>query len=285
MAGRPAGRHHLARHGPLTERFPRASPGVTAIIRSGRRCTAARRAAACSGRPRFRRARDRTPHAWKTLLRRPLQAHRLAVRLRRLGQEGMGLPRDPRRARRLDGRGRDESLLGRALRTRDRRRRSVGQAVRQLAHGVVQGSRHDGARVRGQADDRRRRARFARWPAPRRATRQRRSRRMRRPPGIPAIVILPSARVTPAQLVQPMANGALRALARHRLRRLHDDRPASRDGRRRLPRQLDEQPPARRAEDVVDRDRSAVRLGSPRRRHRSWRQPRQCERASAPGSR
>ena len=42
--------------------------------------------------------------------------------------------------------------------------------------------------------------------------------------GIPAVVILPRGKVTPAQLVQPLANGALRALGRHRFRRLHGDR-------------------------------------------------------------
>ncbi len=49
-------------------------------------------------------------------LRRALQAHRVAVRLGRLGQEGVGLPRAARREHRLDGRGRHQPVLGRALR-------------------------------------------------------------------------------------------------------------------------------------------------------------------------
>ncbi len=97
--------------------------------------------------------------------------------------------------------------------------------------------------------------------------------------GIPAVVILPRGMVTPAQLVQPLANGA-RVLALDTdfdgcmaiVQRLVDRRG-------RLPRQLDEQPAHRGAEDAVDRDRAAVRLGSARRHHHSRRQPRQRERA------
>ena len=67
--------------------------------------------------------------------------------------------------------------------------------------------------------------------------------------------------------------------ARHRLRRLHGDRAAPRGGRGRLPGELDEQPPARRTEDAVDRDRAAVRLGSAGRRDHPGRQSRQRQRA------
>ncbi len=87
--------------------------------------------------------------------------------------------------------------------------------------------------------------------------------------GIPAIVILPRGKVSPAQLVQPLANGAL-VLALDTdfdgcmaiVQRLADEE-------RGLPRQLDEQPAARRPEDAVARDRAAVRLGSARRRRHS----------------
>ena len=51
----------------------------------------------------------------------------------------------------------------------------------------------------------------ARSPAPRPATPPPRSRRTRAAAGIPAIVILPRGKVSAAQLVQPLANGALRA--------------------------------------------------------------------------
>ena len=97
--------------------------------------------------------------------------------------------------------------------------------------------------------------------------------------GIPAIVILPRGKVSPAQLVQPLANGAL-VLA------LDTDfdgcmaivQRLAAEGRR-LPRQLDEQPAARRPEDAVARDRPAVRLGGARRRRHPGRQPRQRQRA------
>ena len=67
--------------------------------------------------------------------------------------------------------------------------------------------------------------------------------------GIPAIVVLPRGKVTVAQLVQPLANGAIVLRPRHRLRRLHGDHPAARRRRRAVPRELDEQPAARGAED------------------------------------
>ena len=78
--------------------------------------------------------------------------------------------------------------------------------------------------------------------------------------GIPAIVILPRGKVSTAQLVQPLANGAL-------VLSLDTDfdgcmaivqRLAGRRGR--LPRELDEQPAARGTEDRRRRDRAAVRL-------------------------
>ena len=66
-------------------------------------------------------------------LRRALPAHRLAVRQRRVGQEGVGAPGPRRRERRVDLRRRHQPLLGRALRRELGRRRPVDQAVRQLA--------------------------------------------------------------------------------------------------------------------------------------------------------
>ena len=43
--------------------------------------------------------------------------------------------------------------------------------------------------------------------------------------GIPSVVFLPRDKISLSQLVQPIANGALRAVAGHRLRRLHAHRP------------------------------------------------------------
>ena len=105
----------------------------------------------------------------------------------------------------------------------------------------------------------------------------RRLRRGRRHPGRSSSCR--ARKVSAAQLVQPLANGAL-VLALDTdfdgcmaiVQRLAD-------GRGRLPRQLDEQPAARGAEDAVDRDRAAVRLGSARRRRHPGRQPRQRQRA------
>ena len=97
--------------------------------------------------------------------------------------------------------------------------------------------------------------------------------------GIPAIVILPRGQGLAGAAGAAARQRRARAGARHRLRRLHGDRPAAGRGRRRLPRQLDEQPAPRGPEDAVDRDRAAVRLGGAGRRHHPRRQPRQRQRA------
>ena len=70
-----------------------------------------------------------------------------------------------------------------------------------------------------------------------------------------------------------------RALARHRLRRLHGDRAGDHQGEAHLPRQLDEQPAHRGPEDGRDRDRAAVRLGGAGLDRDPGRQPRQRARA------
>ena len=142
-------------------------------------------------------------------LRRPLPAQHLPLRLRRLGQEGVGGALHRQREHRVDVRGQHEPPVGRPLRQAARRRGPVGQAVRQLAHRLVQGPRHDGAGLGGQADDGRRRAdRRGRLRLDRRHLGR------ARPPTAPR----PASRrwcccradkVSIAQLVQPLANGAL----------------------------------------------------------------------------
>ena len=97
--------------------------------------------------------------------------------------------------------------------------------------------------------------------------------------GIPAIVILPRGKVTTAQLVQPLANGAT-VLSLDTdfdgcmaiVQRLAGERA-------RLPRELDEQPAARGTEDGRHRDRPAVRLAGAGRGDHPGRQPRQRQRA------
>ena len=81
--------------------------------------------------------------------------------------------------------------------------------MRQQSHRLVQGPRDDGAGEHRQADDPRRAHRFAPSPAPRRATPRRRW-----PPTAPRRAsrrwcCCPKGKVTTAQLVQPLANGAL----------------------------------------------------------------------------
>ena len=136
---------------------------------------------------------------------------------------------------------------------------------------------------RGQADDRRRASRSAPSPARRPATPRRRSRPTAPRPGIPAVVFLPRGKVSTAQLVQPLANGAL-VLA------LDTDFDGCMaivqeltEERRHLPRQLDELPAHRGPEDGRHRDRAAVRLGGARLGRHPGRQPRQRLARSAQG--
>ena len=99
--------------------------------------------------------------------------------------------------------------------------------------------------------------------------------------GIPAVVLLPRDKVSPAQLVQPLANGAL-VLSLDTdfdgCMALVQEITKQRD---RLPRQLDEQPAHRGPEDGRHRARAAVRLGGaglggdPRRQPRQRQRPRQ----------
>ena len=97
--------------------------------------------------------------------------------------------------------------------------------------------------------------------------------------GIPAVVLLPRNKVSPAQLVQPLANGAL-VLSLDTdfdgCMALVQEITKERAG---LPGQLDEQPPARGAEDGLHRARPAVRLGGAGLGRHPRRQPRERERA------
>ncbi len=195
----------------------------------------------------------------ETDVRRPLQADGMALRLGRVGQERMGLPRRPRREHRVDGRGRHQPDVGRAIRARARHGRALDQDVRAVAHGILQGSRHDGARLGRPADDRRQEARS-----------RRRVRLHRRHVGIARRVCRrrrDSFDRHPAawQGVDRPARAAARerrarAVARHRLRRLHGHRAAALGRGGRVPRELDEQPASGRTEDGRHRDRAAVRL-------------------------
>ena len=135
-----------------------APPAATASTPSGSRSITARRAASCCRSSHDIDAlRHRSPVAWMRLFddryKRTAWPYGSGV----WGKKEWICPeiRDENVVSMDEGR--HEHLLGRALRPRDRRRGSLGQAVRQLAHRIVQGSRHDGARLGRQADDRRRR--------------------------------------------------------------------------------------------------------------------------------
>ena len=192
-------------------------------------------------------------------------------------------PQLDRTQRRVDARGRHAPRVTTALCGRARRRRGSRQAVRHLAHRLVQGPRHDRARVDGQADDRQRpadsrdRVRIDRrhvGSARRLCSRGRHP--LRRDP--PAREDLDGA-------ARPAARrGRARARDRHRLRRLHAPRAGARRARGRLPRELDELAAHRGPEDRRDRACPAARLAGPRLGRDPGRQSRQVSARSRPGS-
>ena len=268
----------LSRSWPTVPRSA-ASPAARASTRSTSQSTAARPARTCSRWSTTSSAlRDRSPAAWMRLFddryKRTQWPYGSAV----WGKKEWVAPHV-----------RDESVVsmdegGTNMLWAERFGREIGlsrpldQAVRHGAHRVVQGPRHDGARVGRAADDRRRQAGARdRLRVHRRHVRvaggvRRRGRDSRhRDPA--ARQGLDGAAAAAAR------QRRARAVGRHRLRRLHGDRPAARGRGRRLPRELDEQPAARRPEDRRHRDRAAVGLGGARRRHHPRRQPRQRQRA------
>ena len=172
----------------------------------------------------------------------------LALRLGRLGQEGVGAARTSTTRTSFRCTRAHEPLLGRALRQAARARGPLDQAVRQHAHRVLQGPRHDRARLDGEGDDRAREGK-----------------------SIPAVACASTGDTSAALSAYAAAAGDSRGRlpapgqgldrpadpargqrrhrlrTRHRLRRLHGDREADLAARRDLPRQLDEQPAHRRA--------------------------------------
>jgi threonine synthase len=102
--------------------------------------------------------------------------------------------------------------------------------------------------------------------------------------GIPSVVLLPKDKVSIAQLVQPLANGSLVLSLDTDFDGCMTIGAGDHQGEAHLPRQLDEQPPHRGAEDGGHRDRAAVRLGSAGLDHHPRRQPRKRARAG-PGVR
>ncbi len=184
----------------------------------------------------------------------------------------MGPAADRRRQHRLTLRGRQQPLLGRALRQAGRRGQPLDQTLRQLPQRVLQGPRHDRAGVAGQADDQRRRAH------PGRCLRFDR-RHLGRPCGLLRRRRHPVHR---AAAERQDLHGAARpahrqrragAVARYGLRRLHARGARDHQGRDHLPGQFHELAPDRRPEDRGHRDRAAVRLGGARRHHHPGRQP------------
>ena len=163
----------------------------------------------------------------------------MALRLRRVGQEGMDFAADQGRRCRFALRRRHQSFLGRTLRKDNRGERTLGQTLRQHPQRLVQGPRHDRARVAGQADDFRRRAD--------------QSRRLRlhgrhlggaghllRRGGHP-VHRAPPARENFRRAAHPADfQRRPRAVSRHRLRRLHAAGPGNHQGRNALPGELDE---------------------------------------------
>ena len=184
-------------------------------------------------------------------------------------------PSIEQRERRLDVRGPHEPVLGRALRPRARRSRTSGSSSAATRHtgsfkdlgmtvlvSMVKEMRARGKPIRAVAcastgDTS---AALSAYAAAAGDPRDR----------------VPAARQDLARAADPAGRERRdRVRARHRLRRLHGDREADRRAGRHLPRELDEQPAHRGAEDGRHRDRPAVRLGGARLDRDPGRQPRQ----------
>ena len=183
------------------------------------------------------------------------------------GKKEWILPNISERQHRLALRGRHQPLLGGTVRQDHRPRKHLDQALRQLPQRVVQGPRHDRARLAGQADDQRRRADPGR-----------RLRLDGRHLGGPGGLLrrgrhpLDRAAAQGQDLHRPARPAHRerrpRAVARHGLRRLHAAGAGDHQGRNPLPGQLHELAADRGAEDRRHRDRPAVRLeGAGRHRH------------------
>ena len=212
-------------------------------------------------------------------LRGALQEQRVALRLRRLGQEGVDSAADQRRQRRVALRRRDEPVLGRALRQGHRGGGPVDQALRQHAQRVVQGPRHDGAGLAGQTDDLGGRADQGggvRLDGRHLGGAGDVLRRRRHPIRRAAAAGQDLHRaVDPAGFQRRPG-----ALPGHRLRRLHEAGAGDHQGPDAVPGQLDELAARGRPEDRGHRDRPAIRLGSARRDHH----PRAATWATSPRS-
>ena len=206
------------------------------------------------------------------IVRRAVPENGISLREFGLGQEGMGLSRGGRRARRFHLRGWQQPVLGRAARCAARAGRSLGKAVRKQPHRFVQGPGHDGAGLHGQPDDRGRQGdpgyrlrvdgRYLGFAC-----------------GLLRLGRHPGHRVpAQGQVVRHAAHTAhlpRRAdpVARYGFRRMHGDRPAGGGERGYLSCEFHELPSPGGPEDDRDRDLPAVRLGGARPDYHTRRQP------------
>ena len=150
----------------LAHEARRAIPGLVPLYRRRARPVVPRGGALplphlqwpAGGRPRSECAPCAQPIGMDAAVRRPLQAHDVAVRQRCVGQEGVGRPGARGHQRGQPRRGRHEPVLGQSLRAVGRPPGPVDQAVRQQPHGQLQRPGHDRAGERRQADDRARQA-------------------------------------------------------------------------------------------------------------------------------
>ena len=225
-AGKEISYEVVSVHVPL--RF-RCVAGCAGVTRSTRSSTAARPAAACSRCVHDLEAlQTRSAAAWMQLFDERYRRTTLAVRLRRVGQEGVG------RCPHID----DENIVsmyegGTNLFWAERYGKTLGLDDLWVK---LCGNSHTGSFkdlgmtvlvVGGQADDRATASRSAPSPAPRPATPRPRSPPTRAAAGHPRGGA-PAARQDLDRAARPAARQRrARARARHRLRRLHGDRAAS----------------------------------------------------------
>ena len=205
----------------------------------------------------------KTPAAeWKRLFRERAHSSAVAVRLGRVGQEGVGAARTSTTS--------TSSRCTRATRTCSgptRYGRQLGldelwiKQCGNTPHRLVQGPRHDRARVDGERDDRSAGSEIRAVACASTGDTSAALAAYAAAAEIPAIVFLPRGKVSMAQLIQPVANGAIVFALDTDFDGCMEIVKEISATRRHLPRQLDEQPAHRGPEDGRHRDRRSSSTG------------------------
>ena len=214
------------------------------------------------GVPRRGRPAEPLARGVEEAIRRPLDADAVALRVGRVGQARMGVPRDARRLHCVDRRRRNEHVLGRPTGPRDRRQRPLDQTLRQFTHGQFQRPRHDRSRQHGPPRDSPWDAGHASPLLRQHGGHERRTRCLWSRSGSSRGCFAPARHGVLRTARAASCPRRSRLCPRNGFRRMHGRRQGARQAQTRLSGQFDEPPSHRRSEDGVGRNRPAVRLAA-----------------------